>query len=100
MNDISVKNRLETSIPLNVQGNSEALAQGGSFGDILTGAMGETARLQHEANSAISALASGRDTDIHQTMIAMEKASISFKLLMQVRNKVITAYQEIMRTQV
>lgn len=100
MNDITVKNRLETAIPLQVQNGQSVTLQGEAFGDMLAGVVGETARLQNEANTAVNALASGKNVDIHHTMIAMEKASISFKLLMQVRNKVVSAYQEIMRTQV
>ena len=100
MNDITVKNRLETTIPLNVYGKQSVTAQEGSFGNMLSEAIDETDRLRKAADGAISNFASGRETDIHKTMIAMEKASISFKLMMQVRNKVIAAYQEIMRTQV
>lgn len=100
MNDITVKNRLETATPLNVHGKQPAPAHEGSFGNMLSEAIDETDRLRKAADVAISDFASGRDTDIHKTMIAMEKASISFKLMMQVRNKVIAAYQEIMRTQV
>ncbi|HBP88186.1 MAG TPA: flagellar hook-basal body complex protein FliE, partial [Nitrospiraceae bacterium] len=46
------------------------------------------------------AVAHGENVNIHQAVIAGEKAGLSFKLLMQVRNKVIDAYQEIMRMQV
>jgi flagellar hook-basal body complex protein FliE len=57
-------------------------------------------RLQVEADASINGLATGQQTDIHQTMIAVEKASVSFELLMQIRNKVISAYDNLMRTQV
>jgi len=100
MNDITVKNRLETTLPLGGHGKQPASPQGGSFGSMLVEAIDGTDRLRKTADIAISDFASGRETDIHKTMIAMEKASISFKLMMQVRNKVISAYQEIMRTQV
>jgi flagellar hook-basal body complex protein FliE len=100
MNDITVKNRLETTLPLGVYGKQPAPPQEGSFGNMLSEAIDGTDRLRKTADMAISDFASGRETDIHKTMIAMEKASISFKLMMQVRNKVIAAYQEIMRTQV
>jgi flagellar hook-basal body complex protein FliE len=42
----------------------------------------------------------GEETDIHKTMIKMEKAEISFQLMMAVRNKIITAYETIMRMQI
>jgi len=57
-------------------------------------------RQQRVADQAIEDLATGRNADIHRTMIEMEKADVSFQLVMQVRNKLITAYEEIMRIQV
>jgi flagellar hook-basal body complex protein FliE len=50
-----------------------------------------------EADQQIEALSKGEQKDIHQTMISMEKAAISFELMMQVRNKIIEAYDEIRR---
>ena len=71
-----------------------------SFGEMLTGSIAEINQLKVEADHAANELIAGEKKDIHQTMIAMEKASISFQLIMQVRNKVIAAYQEIARMQV
>jgi len=55
---------------------------------------------QLQADAAIKAAASGENTDIHDTMIAIQKADVSLKLMMEVRNKLLEAYQDIMRTQV
>ncbi len=71
-----------------------------SFGEMLTGSIAEVNQLKLEADQAVKELVAGEKKDIHQTMIDMEKASISFQLIMQVRNKVIAAYQEIARMQV
>lgn len=71
----------------------------GSFGDFIKQAVSEVNHAQKEADSAIQKLATGNSQDIHQTMIAMEKADVSFKMLMQVRDKIVAAYQEIMRMQ-
>ena len=60
----------------------------------------EVNRLQGEADNAVQDLNTGSNKDIHGTLIALEKADISFQLLMQVRNKIIAAYQEIMRMQI
>ncbi|MFO7985568.1 MAG: flagellar hook-basal body complex protein FliE [Desulfatiglandaceae bacterium] len=100
MNEITVKNRLEMPTPLQGQEKSSPKTQEGSFANMLSGAINETDRLRKAADVAVTDLASGNNTDIHKTMIAMEKASVSFKLMMEVRNKVISAYQEIIRTQV
>jgi flagellar hook-basal body complex protein FliE len=100
MTDIIVKNRLETGLPLEGHGKASTAQPEKSFGSMLSDAIDETDQLRKAADNAIVNFASGKDTDIHKTMIAMEKASISFKLMMQVRNRVVSAYQEIMRTQV
>lgn len=71
-----------------------------SFGQVLKQSISEVNQLQNEADQAIDDLATGQQTDIHSTMIAMEKADVAFRLLMQIRNKVISAYETIMRMQV
>lgn len=70
-----------------------------SFGETMNQALESVNRLQKAADGEIEALAAGRNGDLHRTMIALEKADISFQLLMQVRNKIVAAYQEIMRMQ-
>lgn len=74
--------------------------EGKSFGEVLKGSLAEVDRLQKEADAAIESLASGEGGSVHETMIAMEQADVSFKLMMQVRNKIVEAYQEILRMQV
>ncbi len=71
-----------------------------SFGEILKQSVNDVNQLQNAADLSIQKLAAGNEKDIHQTMVAMEKAEISFQLVMQVRNKVIAAYDEIRRMQV
>ena len=70
-----------------------------AFSKMIKDSFGEVNRMQGDADQAIRELAAGKKADLHQTMIRMEKANISFQLLMQVRNKIISAYQEIMRMQ-
>lgn len=70
-----------------------------SFGQWLTHSLGEVDQLQQVANSASQKLITGESKDIHGTMIAMQKASITFDLVMEIRNKVITAYEEVKRMQ-
>lgn len=55
--------------------------------------------LQNQSDTAIQGLASGENKNLHEVMISMEKASISFLFMSQVRTKAIEAYQEIMRMQ-
>ncbi|MCD6293566.1 MAG: flagellar hook-basal body complex protein FliE [Deltaproteobacteria bacterium] len=97
MENITINNNLETSFSLPINEKEPPVDGGGSFGDALSGAMGKVSELRNEADQAVHELATGENKDIHQTMIAMEKADVSFKLMMQVRNKIVTAYQEVMR---
>jgi len=56
--------------------------------------------MQIQSDQAIQGLATGENKNLHEVMISMEKASISFQFLSQVRNKAVEAYQEVMRMQV
>jgi flagellar hook-basal body complex protein FliE len=69
----------------------------GSFAGLLREAVTQTSQLQHEADALVAQVARGNSGDLAATMIAIEKAQISFQLMLQVRNKVVEAYQEIMR---
>lgn len=71
-----------------------------SFTDALHKAVNDVDKLQHEADQAVTSAQTGGTGSLHEAMIALEKADISFRTMLQVRNKVIEAYQEIMRTQV
>jgi flagellar hook-basal body complex protein FliE len=73
---------------------------GPSFADSLKQAVNNVNQLQKEADVKMQELATGKSQNIHETMIAAEKADISLRLMMQVRNKVIEAYQEVMKMQV
>lgn len=76
-------------------------SQGGQeFGDLLKNAVEAVNTMQHEAGRLESAVAKGENVNIHQAVIAGEKAGLSFQLLMQVRNKMVEAYQEVLRMQV
>ena len=70
------------------------------FGSYLKDALGEVNQLQQIADKAIQQLVAEGKGDLQDTMVALEKADISFRFMMQVRNKVLEAYQEIIRMQV
>jgi flagellar hook-basal body complex protein FliE len=71
-----------------------------SFADTLKDAVGSVNQLSKEANVQIQKLATGETKNIPEVMIAAEKSSVAFKLMTQVRNKIIDAYQEVMKMQV
>ena len=71
-------------------------AQG--FDKIMQDAIGKLYQIQNDAEKAVQDLASG--ADVTQAIVAMEKADMSFQLMLEVRNKLLTAYEEVMRMQI
>ncbi|HDM09950.1 MAG TPA: flagellar hook-basal body complex protein FliE [Desulfobacteraceae bacterium] len=100
MKEISLQNSIEPLLSFTNRKKQTPEEKGRSFGEMLESAISEVDQLQREADGAIKELATGKEKDIHHTMIALEKASVSFQLMMQVRNKIIAAYEEIMRMQI
>lgn len=76
-------------------GKATAPAEG--FGKFLGEMIDKVNSAQLNSDKAVQQLSTGETKSLHETMIAMEKASISFQFLTQVRNKAVEAYQEIMR---
>lgn len=71
-----------------------------TFGDFLLDSISEVNSLQNQADNAVQKLASGESKNLHETLLAVEKAEIAFKTMNQIRTKVIDAYREIMKMQV
>ncbi len=84
----------------NIQTNSKDVQRSGSdFSSILDKTLGEVNSLQQKGDKAMSDLATGSVKDLHQAAIAIDKAELSMKLTLEVRNKAINAYKELARTQ-
>lgn len=75
-------------------------AQGEDFGQMLMDAIQEVNKSQAEARGMQNDLMANRPVEIHDLMVTMERASTAMQLTMQVRNKVLEAYQEVSRMQV
>ena len=74
--------------------------QGVSFGDVLNQFVSEVNDKQIASGQAVNDLLSGKDIPLHQAMIAMQEAGVAFQLMVEVRNKLLDGYQELMRMQV
>ncbi|MDP2875956.1 MAG: flagellar hook-basal body complex protein FliE [Holophaga sp.] len=72
---------------------------GSSFGDLLKQAMQEVDAAQHTAQQEARNLMTGEATDMHSAILAVQKADVSFQMMMAVRSKLIEAYREVMRMQ-
>jgi flagellar hook-basal body complex protein FliE len=71
-----------------------------SFGTIFERLLGDVNSQQLASNQAINDLALGKTDDLHNVMLTVAKADISFRMCLEIRNRLIDAYQEIMRMQV
>jgi flagellar hook-basal body complex protein FliE len=90
LQDISLKSQLQTPTE----------KTGGDFSAFLKKAINEVNQDQIEAEQSVQNYVSGKETNLHNTLISLEKADLSFKMMMQVRQKLMEAYQQIMRTTV
>jgi len=68
-----------------------------SFGELLEEAIASVDRLQREGEEAQAAFARGEDVDLHDVLLKVEEAEVAFKTMMEIRNKLVEAYREIMR---
>ena len=101
MADFSVYNNIQRAFP---QPESAAKAGaaaggGGGFGNFLKDAIDQVNSLEKNSNGELEKFLNEK-SDLHSVMIALEKADLSFQTMMQVRNKIVSAYQEIMKSQV
>ena|SRR5271168_4535279 len=82
-----------------VSGISPLGSGGGNFGAVLGQALNTVESGQQNTSAAIDRFLSGEDTEVHQVALVAQQAEMQFDLFMQVRNKVIAAYQEVMKMQ-
>ncbi len=83
--------------PIGRRQNVPSTAQGPSFKDTLNGFLKDVNEMQQKADVSIQKMAAGEITDVHQVMSSVEEANVAFNMMMEIRNKVMDAYQEIMR---
>ncbi|PIP96806.1 MAG: flagellar hook-basal body complex protein FliE [Bdellovibrio sp. CG12_big_fil_rev_8_21_14_0_65_39_13] len=95
----SSKIKLEGLGPTSV-GDIPGAAKNKSFSEMLTDSIADVNSMQEDANKAIQRLVTGESKNLHETMLAVEKAEIAFKTMNQIRTKVIEAYKDIMRMQI
>ena len=81
-------------------GGRPAAKGGASFKETLAGSLEDVRNLQTVADDAIRGLVSGEVTDVTEAIVAVEKADLAFNTMMQIRNKIVAAYEEVMRMNV
>ncbi|BHH83366.1 flagellar hook-basal body complex protein FliE [Desulforhopalus sp. 52FAK] len=83
-----------------VSKESDVTKSSNAFGDMLKNMVTETNKDQTIGNQAIQDLQAGKAEHLHEVMISVEKADVSLRMLVQMRNKALTAYEEVMRMQI
>jgi len=100
MNNLSIQGGL-TSFASELFKQKEGVTErGNSFGTLLRSKIEEVNQMKLDADEAVAKVELSDSGSIHEAMIALEKADISFRTMLQVRNRMLEAYQEVMRMQV
>jgi flagellar hook-basal body complex protein FliE len=93
---------IESISPISLAGVSSKTEQkgGGDFLSILKASLNEGNDMQIKGDEALRDIATGQVKDLHQAALAIDKAEISMKLMLEIRNKALSAYKDILRTQI
>jgi flagellar hook-basal body complex protein FliE len=99
MNQINSIGPIQEGMPVGRPSKSQATtgAGGPSFKETLNGFLKDVNEMQLKADESVNKLVAGEITDVHQVMNAVEEANVAFNMMMEIRNKVMDAYQEVMR---
>lgn len=93
-----IQSILESEAPRESQANRQGAET--SFQETLQGFLKDVDHLQHNADAMSQRLVTGEVKNIHEVMLAMEEANTSFQLMMEMRNKIMDAYNEVIKMQV
>jgi flagellar hook-basal body complex protein FliE len=94
-----IVNPITSDIPLSL-GSRPAVGEQGEgtrFGALLKDAISTVNDLSQKSNMEVQKIITGETDDLHTAVIAMQRADVSFQMMMQVRNKIVQAYQEVLR---
>jgi flagellar hook-basal body complex protein FliE len=89
-----------TTLPRQATAAGESARPTSGFGHVLQGVLDNNVRANAEANQAIQAVATGQAQDLHTVSLAVAQADLSFRLILEMRNRLAEAYQEVSRMQV
>ena len=87
------------ALPQAIRPAGHASSGGGGFQDVFASAIKSVEGYGQNASASVERFLSGEGEELHQTVLATQQAELSFELFLQARNKVVSAYQEIMRMQ-
>src|SRR5580698_1635272 len=85
---------------IGIQSPGAASSPGAGFSSVLTDAISKVESFQNNATDSVNKFLSGEGEELHKVALASQQADLSLQLFMQVRNKVVTAYNQVMQMQV
>ena len=97
MNEINPIGPIRQQSEVNKQKGIEQQKGGPSFKETMQGFLKDVNSMQVKADQSIEKMAAGEITDVHQVMSTVQEANVAFNMMMEIRNKVMDAYQEVMR---
>jgi len=86
--------------PIGGEGKAPRTAEGADFGSLLGSGIQDVVELQRESKAKTHGLVTGETQNIHEVMIANEKAGVAFEMMLEIRNKLMSAWKEVTRLQV
>jgi len=89
----------DASIKSSIAADNASIHTAPAFSSLIHDAISNVQSLEDQASSTVEGLMNGSGADIHQAMIATQKANLSFELALAVRNKAVSAYQQVMQMQ-
>ncbi len=95
MNTINSLSAVQTALPQTPTPNTGGASGAGSFKDMLLDSIQEVNSMQQQADQAVETLMTGGDVNPAKVMTAVQKADLAFRLMMQMRNKMMQVYQEV-----
>jgi flagellar hook-basal body complex protein FliE len=97
---IPITNVIPLLMPSAAASAAPAASSSSPFGSVLTQAIQQVESFQNNANASVNRFLSGEGEELHKVALTAQQADLSFQLFMQVRNKVVAAYQQVMQMQV
>jgi flagellar hook-basal body complex protein FliE len=86
-------------LPAQIDKLAPSSSGGTQFRDMLNSAVNQVESSRNQASQSVDRFLSGEGDDLHSTILSVQRADLEFQMMMQVRNKVVSAYQEVMRMQ-
>ncbi len=99
MGPLNPLSSLASSIPLQQEASPTPGSGGEAFGKLFRDLLTSNAQANEKANQAVIGLATGQAQDVHSVSIAVAQADLSFRLILELRNRLTTAYQDVMAMQ-